>query len=177
MKQDITIGGTFTQPGFSMVSGFTEAESREYEIIVGKSGDIWLFNREDGNSLYVSGGKGSRGFGGGTVRFKLKNGLGFVELIGPWHSNQIAFLEDTGIDVSDKFTTWGCIGNERGYDENTNAWQIKDVCWFDSTETIGTFNRVEDTAQAMANEHQRPFHFYQETRGGSTFGTVKPEVK
>ena len=73
---------------------------RKYE---GKSGKTWLVGiTEDWkNHIYVSASKeeskaeykGSRGFDGRTLEFKLENG-NTMFLQGPWHSNPNLFLAD-----------------------------------------------------------------------------------
>lgn len=159
-----------------MVSGFSEVASIKYHLHIGKSGDMWMVGdcETTGESVYVSGGKGSRGFGGGTVRFELSNGFGFVDLIGPWHSNTDCLFKDTGVDVRNTFRSWGCVGTEQFYDDNTGEPGIGNILWFDDVPRIGAFDRVDKIAKKMQRDSKVPLFYYRETRGGSSLGSVSP---
>jgi hypothetical protein len=164
---DLILGGTFTTPPYSMISGIDEALSRKYHKHIGKSGKIWLVSNElaCAENIYVDGGAGSRGFAGRTMTFELVDGS-TVNLIGPWCSNTEALFVDTGIDVRDKFYTWGCIGTSR----SGNG--ISNLIYFDTDPVLGTFNRIETLAKQLSEERQQCLYYYSQTRGGSTLGPV-----
>jgi len=171
MINDITLGGTFTINRRPMVSGIPSAD-QEWKIAVGKSGRIWLYH-PDRSAVWVSGGPQSRGYGGSTVAFKLADGLGIIQLVGPWHSNSDSFFKDTGIDVREQHVTWGCIGTGRDYDTNTDSMRITGVLWFDSEPTKGLYERVDLLAWEMQQATpDRPLFLYTESEGGSHCGSV-----
>lgn len=167
---DLVIGGDFTIPNYAMVSGEPPAEEG-HKIAVGKSGRIWLYT-PDRSRVYVSGGKGSRGFGGSTVNFKLADGLGSIDLVGPWASNADAFFKDTSIDVRQNFVTWGCVGTGREYSSNTGETRITGVLWFDAEPVKGAFDRVDFVAWEMQEKSDVPLYCYSESEGGSSHGPV-----
>lgn len=169
----LVIGGVFTEQG-AIVRPLIKRENIEYRIATGKKYEIWLYTPDNASNTFCSGGPGSRGFGGSTVRFKLFNGLGHIDLKGPWHSNTDSLLRDTGIDIRDKFRKWGCIGTGRDFDQNTNANRITDLIWFDADITIGTFDRIEEYAQKLADERNQTLYYYEESEGGSSWAIATP---
>lgn len=171
MTHDIVIGGTFTVPRRGMISACAPNDET-WKIAIGKTGRIWLYH-PDRSGVWVSGGPQSRGCGGNTVSFELADGLGTINLVGPWHSNSDAFFKDTGIDVRDKHVTWGCIGTGRNHDNNTDAAQITGILYFDTEPTIGLFERVDLLAWEMQQARPDvPLFMYWESAGGSSHGPV-----
>lgn len=70
---DLVLGGNFTVPQYSMISGQGEYQSKEWLKIEAKRG-IWLVlpNREASQIIFWRDTKGtSQGFGGSTLKFKI----------------------------------------------------------------------------------------------------------
>ena len=172
---DLVIGGNFTIPGYASYSGQGKAESGEYDMVIGKSGRTWLYHPEE-SSCYVSGEKGSRGFGGSTLRFKLRTG-GTIDLTGPWASNADALFKDTGVDVRNNFITWGCVGTGRNYDANSGLTKLTGVKWFDAEPTKGDYDRIDYIAWEMQKASDEPLYYYRESEGGSSHGPVSMPYK
>ena len=157
--------------------GSEEAEKRTYKKYIGKSGRIWLVacQENEADNIYVSGGKHSQGFGGRTLTFDLEGG-GAIELQGPWHSNSVALLKDTGVDVTNKHFTFGVIGQDIRYGSHgLHPVTIINVLHKDEKWTLGEFNRIEKLAQEIANELQLRICYFQKSKGGSSCGPIKPE--
>lgn len=173
MKQELTIGGTFVASHRPMICGSAEAEGNRYKLYVGRSGTIWLvgISEDQGNAVYVQGGPNSDGFGGRVLTFRLENGCDSISLKGPWHTNPSSLLSDTGIDVRDKFYTFGVVGEGREYPAITK------LLWFDTEPVIGSFDRVKQKAQEIANERGQTVFYYMESRGGSSCGAIDPDHK
>lgn len=169
---DLVIGGNFTEAPYSMFSARSEAESRGYKLITGKSGRRWLYNDEivdAGDAIYVEGGPNSRGFGGSTLAFPLLAG-GTLSLKGPWHSNSNALFADTGVDLRNRRLVWGCIGRRREYHNDQSA--TCDLLWFDREPIEGPLDRVEQLAARMSDERGEALYYFWMTRGCSTSGSV-----
>lgn len=175
MLHELVIGGNFTIPNYASVSARPN-ESTGHKIAVGTSGRVWLY-QEGESRVHVSGGPGSRGFGGSTVSFTLADGLGKIDLVGPWASNADSFFKDTGIDVRNNFVTWGCVGRGREYDSNTGETRITDLIWFDLEATKGDFERVDFEAWALQEKSDVPLYAYVESEGGSHHGSVSMPYK
>src|SRR5690606_10463847 len=120
------IGGHFTENMAPERPRYMRSEI-EFELATGKEGTIWLYDPTNASNTYCSGGKGSRGFGGSTVQFTLSNGRGTISLIGPWHSNADNLFEETGVDLRNKFYTWGCVGTGMEYDGNSGQTRITNI--------------------------------------------------
>ncbi|QIG68877.1 hypothetical protein EVB71_025 [Rhizobium phage RHph_Y55] len=167
---EIVLGGSFFQPNYHMVSADPSSADR-WESVVGRSGHTWLYQPE-GSVVWVEGGPGSQGCGGRTIPFVLTDGS-TLELKGPWCSNSDAFFKDCGIDVRANHFTWGCIGTERLYDENTRRSGIGNILWFDPEPVKGFFDRVDLIAWKMHLENpDLKLQVYWESRGGSSLGPV-----
>lgn len=174
-KQELILGGSYKTDAYMMISASAEAEKREYELYRGKSGTLWLLSTQENcaDNIYCSGGATSQGFGGGELEFKLARGLGSIKLKGPWHSNGEAFSADTGIDVSKKHLSWGCVGLGREFEKGRAI--ITGLLYFDKEPQIGSFHRVRDIAQEIANTRGETVMCYKEGPGGSSSGQVKPK--
>lgn len=174
---DLVIGGDFTIPGYAMVSAQAMGQDREWKIALGKSGRIWLYS-EGRSSVWVEGGKGSRGCGGSSVAFKLAGGVGSISLVGPWHSNADACFVDTGVDVRSNFMTWGCVGTGRSYDSNTGQSKVTGLVYFDKQPTKGLYERVDLIAWEMQEKDpDTKLYVYSESEGGSHCGPVTMPYK
>lgn len=170
MTQGLKIGGDYTAASYSMFSGQAEAAAHIYNIHIGKSGRIWLVSteRDCASNIYVQGGPKSDGFGGAMLEFILANGVDKIKLKGPWHSNADSFLSDTGIDVRNRHLTFGVIGKGRDWKDGRSI--IKDLVYFDTEPTLGTFNRISNKAEKMAKVMNQQLYVYSESKGGSSCG-------
>lgn len=188
---DLMLGGNFRIPGYSMIyaQGMAQEHGRKYFLYFGKTKingqrRRWLVSATDedcGNYIYVEGGPGSQGFGGACLRFQLAP-CGYIELVGPWHSNSSSLFMDTGIDVRDKYLTFGVIARRRALkdvpdNQDRRAEYLEDIVYFDEKPTLGHHERVRDIAQRMANEMQERLFAYNECIGGSSHGAVYPSKK
>lgn len=165
----------------AMICGAADAEKRTYKIYMGKSGRTWLvaIQENQADNIYVSGGKHSQGYGGRTLTFHLEPGGGKAALVGPWHSNSGALLADTGIDVTDRYLTFGVIGLGREYGTvgmGLHPITIKDVVLKDTEWTLGTYDRIEVLAQELANELGTSVVYFVKSKGGTHSGFTKPKT-
>lgn len=168
--QVVALGGNFFQPNYFMVSADPH-KSDIWKKVTGKSGRIWLYQPE-GSRVWVDGGKGSQGCGGRTLTFTLDDGT-TQDLIGPWCSNSDACFADTGIDVRKNHVTWGCVGTERLFDQNSGRSGIGNIIWRDEEPTKGLFERVELIAWKLQQENpDLTLQVYRESEGGSSLGPV-----
>lgn len=167
---ELTLGGDFIAPPYSMFSGQGEAVAHTYNIHLGKSGRIWLVSTDCdcASNIYVQGGPKSDGFGGAVLEFTLANGCDKIKLKGPWHSSSESLLFDTGVDARDRTLVFGVIGKGRDWKDGRSV--IKDLVYFDKEPTLGTFNRISDMAEAMAKEMNQQLFVYSATKGGSSCG-------
>lgn len=159
-----------------MKSGMSEAQNRTYHQVIGKTGKIWLYAHQvnSADNVYVEGDKGSNGFGGATLEFKLVTGE-TIALKGPWHGNSDALFKDTGVDIRDRCLTQGIIAKERRDGENYFAPQIyTEVYHYDELPTVGNFNRIEDLAENIAYELNDPVYYAMISSGGGMSGLKEP---
>jgi|SRR5215813_3051286 len=167
---ELKLGGDFIHPSYSMVSGSAIAESNTYTKVLSKTGKIYLVaDRPDAASyIYVEGGPGSDGFGGRTLAFTLTDGT-VLQLKGPWHTNPHDLLANTGIDLRNKFMTWGCVGTGREH----SPMRVTGLVYFDPEPTIGAFDRVEKLAERMAEQRIEQLAYFSESQGGSSCGFTR----
>jgi hypothetical protein len=133
----------------------------------GKSGSIWYVGdcEEKGAHVFCST-RDKSGFGGGEIKFPLKDGA--VDSIkGPWHSSCDSLFDDTGIDVRDKHFTMGIISKGRGFTGNPYHYTImKDVLYRDDKPILGDFHRVTLLAMEISKKMDASVYCYNESRGG-----------
>ncbi len=162
-----------------MTCASSEAESKKYNYVVGKSGCIWLYAVQDNSAdnIYVSGGKNSDGFAGRTLTFPLIDGKE-LKLAGPWHANSHDLFKDTGIDLRDKNLTFVVIGlgRETKKTEKGRLDIMLDVIYKDKEPTIGYFDRGDRLAQEIANKIKRPVFYYIQSCGGSSSSKIEPNI-
>lgn len=150
-----------------------------FETHIGKSGCTWLIpavtvypNRAD--HIYVTehpdSNKKGRGFAGATLDMPLITGASFL-LKGGWHGNTKDLLEDTGIDLTREFLTYGAVGLYRGY----SGMEIVGVLYSDKSPQIGYMDRVARLAQKFTNEHDWPIFYSYLSAGGGASAIVNPE--
>lgn len=180
-------------PHTGMTSGQGIAVEHTYDMYVGKSGRAWFVPNDIPNvadQIHCTDSddwdKAGRGFGGTalTLIVTKKDGktiagepLEFV-LKGGWHSNDNALKNDTGVDVSDKHLTYGAVGFERLHWSSEHPeynMGIARVLYADEQPTIGTFNRIQNIAQRLANMLNQEVQYSVSSDGGGSAGPVKPE--
>jgi hypothetical protein len=182
----LVLGGNFSLIDtykYQMFSGIGDAEDscRKYFLYIEEGGRRWVVSATDENCaeyIYVDGGKGSQGFGGARLRFQLAP-CGYVEFEGPWHSNSDSFFKATGIDVRDKYRTWGIVARRRTFVKNENMgstmpYILEDILHFDPMPVLGRFNRVRDIAQELADKLDETIYYFDSSRGGSSCGPMDP---
>ena len=176
--ETLTLGGQFTTPTHSTISGQAEAVSRPFKLHTARTGLRYLYNDDlpdAGAHIYVEGGPRSQGFGGAIIPFRLVDGT-ILELRGPWHSNSDALFSATGVDLRSCHVSWGCIGT--GRDHKGMASIITNLLHFDPPGGIeGTFSRIEHLANSMALAHGTELAYYSESRGGSQCGFTRAHPK
>ena len=160
-----------------MKSGRVEQEKYVYNKAVGKRGTWYFPSNSDhpaDNIYFRSYSKDkSEGFAGRVLEFHLKNGE--VDLVqGPWNSNAQSFLDDTGVDLRDKFRTFGVVAKGIRYDGNDAI--LTDVLYIDDEPVIGEFDRIEKIAQNTANALGIKVRYYSESAGGSITSWCDPVV-
>lgn len=187
---DLVLGGNFTAPAYSMFSASGDVTQRLWRRVPNKpnfpdyhewyvpaNGDttpILYHNRRDVNS---------RGFGGRTLKIRVVNHLDpdaadaiqEVDLQGPWSGNSAALFEQTGLDYTQMYLTWGCIGKKRSYQGNAGGASrtvIEDLVYFDDQPTRGPFNRIERLAKQLSDEMGVPLAYWETSYGGSTSAVV-----
>lgn len=146
-----------------------------YSKYIGKDNRIWIVGNSKMASSFIfvsarpcenePGYKGFRGFGGGTLSFKLDNNE-VIELQGPWHSNSDSLYVYTGIDVRNTSLTWGVISEERTSDDNYIT-IMKNVIYIDDEPKFGKFSRIKELAKEIGGKF-----YYMESAGGSSNGPI-----
>lgn len=161
----------YVSDDYEMFSGSADAESKVYNLVVGKSGKRWLYT-DYADNIYVEGVPNSRGFGGRTLTFELINGSE-IKLTGPWHTNAETLYRDTSVDLRDKHLTFIVVALER-----VRVWPkiiLKDVIYKDEKPLLGLFNRGDIIAKKLAIELNKTVFVYRQSKGGSSCGPVTPE--
>lgn len=143
-----------------------------YLMVVGKSGNAWFYPSNipnpgdeikvtDSNNWSVAG----EGFGGSTLMLNLVGGNKFP-LMGGWHSNSHTLLVDTGVDLTHKHLTHGCLSEVDG----TPVWE--DVGW-----VVGEFDRVVNCCWDIVERSGVPLRCEVQTMGGGSSRVIYPENK
>lgn len=151
----------YDAPPYRMICGSSEAQERRYKLYVGQ-GLRWLVADQENaaDNIYVEGGPGSQGFAGRELTFKLVDG-GEIRLKGRWHTNSHSLFQATGIDVRDKYFTFGAIGRDA-----KGSMGVSDVLYMDEDWTLGEYDRIEKKANLMAVEYGKLCFSYQSNIGG-----------
>lgn len=171
---------------YQQIAASGEVAVREFDLHVGKSGRRWLVARQKNaaDNVYVEGGKGSQGFGGRKIPFKLADGS-VLELVGPWHSHAGALRADTGVDVTDRHHTQVILIAGSRYREegkNQNGFPnlrdgYKDVYVYREN-VLGEFSggrEFKQMAKDLATQLGHTVYLYTQTYGGSSCSPVDPE--
>lgn len=165
-----------------MKSGMHEAETKKFKKIETER-KVWYVSAQDNSAdnVYVSikGEKPDgcfRGFGGATLKFALEDGT-VDEVTGPWHSNTEALFNDTGLDIRDRHMTFGAVGKDRVYDDDHKRCFLSDVMFEDDDWVIGSFHRIKDIAQKLADESGERVWYYSQSQGGSTTSWLDPKTE
>lgn len=159
-----------------MICEQLEAQRRVYRRVNGKDGNVWLYAIEENSAdhVYVSGKPGSDGFGGATLTFKLEDGSE-LKLTGPWKTGAQRLFQETGVDLSDRFLTFGVISREIGDGAYIFRPTMIDVVYKDKKPTVGRENRIDAIAMHLANELQAKLHVWIGTSGGSRQLVAMPD--
>jgi len=146
------------------------------------NGDLWFWPKDHPNAgdhiHYWRRAENPRhGYGGRTIVFKIgEEDHDWISVKGPWHSNSGALLNNTKVDLTCNHLTWGVIGYERRQDK-TLMGVITDIAYMDSRPVVGTFNRLADIAQFIADDSKKRVVMYMASVGGSRAGWIDPTVK
>jgi hypothetical protein len=156
-----------------MISAHGEQAAIELWETVERDGTRWFWPADHstpGEHVHVYACP-SDGYGGAVLRFRCKDAT--YECKGPFHSNTDALFAATGVDLRDKHRTWGVVAQRReweGLDEILHS-----ILHEDPPEgVIGTFNRVDEIAQKLADERREVLAVYSQSRGGSSSGWAYP---
>ena len=115
---------------------------------------------------------GTGGFAGRELSFKLEDDS-VLKLQGPWHSNGDSLFINTGVDIRDKFYTYGFIYLDAKCEDGKQHY--KDVLYFDQENVLGSFQRIEDIAQEISNHFKIKVRYGSYSRGGSCHSHKEPE--
>lgn len=152
-----------------MKCGQSEAQERIYKKIDDSSGRVWLIAKQpnEADNIYYHDprDKGSQGFSGSTLAFRLEDGSVY-EAKGPWHSNSDSLYKATGYDIRDKSAAQVAIGLEY----RSGFMTIGKVIYLDEVPVIGKFDRDKDIALKFANQLNRPVMRLRKSASGSSLG-------
>jgi len=174
---------TWLYPRTGMISGQGEAMANKYHMHVGQSGKAWFVaDRENCAdhiycTAYADWDKTGKGFAGAHLPLILVDDTQFI-LKGGWHTNSDALYADTGVDVFDRYLTFGAVGLSRLVWSPENPeydMGIDQVIYADEEPKMGSFNRIKDIAQQLANEIERKVYYSVKSNGGGSCGPVNPE--
>lgn len=158
----------------AMICGRAEPESRVFRKIDCARG-VYLVAVQDAaaDHVYYHNPKdtNSDGFGGATLEFRLEDGSVY-KAKGPWKINAEALLKDTGVDVTDKYSTFVVIGRDVRFGERDNSSLgckrfITDVVYQDDGWKVSRFDRDREVLSTLP---PGKYYFYLETHGGSHSG-------
>ena len=159
---------------FPVVIASNEVGEHTYRAVVGSSGLRWYVPTDIENvadCLYVTEhadwNKSGTGFGGRDLSMKMEDGT-TETLRGGWHSNAIAFKQDTGEDVLNKHKTFVVIAERR------DAEFLYDVIYADEAPQISEFRRGELMAKELAKKLNKPLVCFSRARTGAVIGMVYP---
>lgn len=187
-------------PRLGMRSGQGDALDGRHNFAVGKSGRAWLWRPGEPSFVYCTDraewSYTGRGFGGAHLPLRLTDaGAREYEMVcdhkacggdhskfvlyGGWHSNSGALLDETGVDLTQLFVTWGCVSLAVHYNTGVSAWVPATQCGIlhvDPPEGgVGDFDRIKHIAERFADEFQRPVYYYSSSTGGASAGPVLPD--
>lgn len=112
------------------------------------------------------------GFGGSTLNLVLNNGDTF-QLRGGWHTNADHLYVHTGVDIRNRYATRGVLATTFVKDPPLTLGGI----FRNETEWIeGTYERVNDLAQALALTISYPVIYWKQTTGGDELSTKYPTI-
>jgi hypothetical protein len=164
---------------YRQVSAFPHAyNDTPYRKVMGKSGKAWFYKpgKFAATAIYVDGGKGSQGFGGQTLQFKLEDGTTF-DSAGPWMTTAENMLADTGVDLRDQQATRVIISRKVHYPKNIYAFMpdMIDVVYYEEQFVEGRFERAKEKVREIVKETGESLHYFIESFGGAQCGMMKPE--
>jgi hypothetical protein len=161
-----------------IISGQGEAIKNVYDVHRGESGFLWLVPsniKSKADHIYVQGKNGSDGFGGATLNFDISHGDS-ISLSGAWKTGPGALLKDTGIDLTNTFSTFVVVGRRRIHPPNSYMrGVIEDVVYQDGDWTIGSYDRGMEMAKSLVKELNETLYLYRMTQGGAMGRQITPE--
>lgn len=110
----------------------------------------------------------SEGMGGRVVPFKCTDGQ-TIEIQGPWWSNADAFLNSTGIDVTNEYLTRVIISKGHRYDSEEHQAYMTDVLYFEEEPVLGSFDRYKEVIQSIFDQYpelNEVYYMQQSSDGG-----------
>lgn len=165
----------------AMVCASYEASLKTYRKVGGKSGNTWLVpTLGDPSKIHLDRhDPKSKGYGGSTLTFRLDNGEEY-SVKGPWNSNSDSLYHDTGIDLRNNHKSRGIVALKREVPEDRSRYSsmdyiYKDVLHLDEDMVRGSFNRVEDIGQKIANELNQTVYYQVVSQDGGSSGTIEPQ--
>lgn len=166
-----------------MISGQDDIQGRKYRLLIAKpcgyfpKGRRWLVADQESaaENIYAEGGPGSDGFGGATLTFDLVDG-GTLSLKGPWKAGADGLFKATGFDCRATYFSRGIVAFERETGKRyTDPDIFRDIIHYDEAPVLGTFDRIQDIAQAAANETGRKVWHSSISKGGGHAGWAEPK--
>jgi len=164
---------------------FAQSELTEHtfhHVVV--KGEHWLWAADVENSadfVYAGSDRRSeagRGMGGAACTFKLVDG-GVVVLYGPFKCAPSYLKAAAGIDLSSRHYTRGVIAFAYAMSKEGGSYfqrkDFTDLLHLDEDWTLGTFDRIEELAQEIANREGRKVYYHSQSSGGSTAAWQHPE--
>lgn len=165
---------------YGQVSADPNAQKNSsYRKVIGKSGKAWFYvpGPFAADAIYVDGGKGSKGMGGRTITFHLKDGTTFNS-IGPWMTTANNMYSDTGVDLRNQYSSRLVLARGVHYPEDGHHYAVPemlDVVFHEEKPVEGKFERARELAKKIVNEMNESLYYFIETNGGSQQGLMKPE--
>lgn len=158
----------------AMICASAEAEARTFTKVAGKRG-IWYVSTDDNaaDNIYVCN-SNKEGMAGRHLSFRLVDGHE-EKVHAPWHSNSLALLADTGIDLTDKHLMSYVISLKR---ESTGGWysadNMIDVIEDASKPRLMSYDRPKQIAQEYADALGHNVFLSQKSSGGGCARRVEP---
>jgi hypothetical protein len=130
-----------------------EYQKTLFNKVVGKSGKAWYYNG-DPSSVWVDG--DGQGMGGRTVTYEMLEG-DVEEVKGPWQGNATALKQDTGVDLTQNFWSYGLVFASRADSIRFEKGEDVEPVVMDSDWTRGSYDggveRMKDMLIAMGLDY------------------------
>jgi len=119
--------------------------------------------------FHAPGSTSSQGYGGRKMDFTLDDGS-VEHTQGPWHGSAESLLQDTGVDMQDKYLTFCVIGT--GHERNPE--RVTGVLHQDVDYVVSEFDRPQKLAQQYADRLRKSVYLWAATAGGGRMCWVRP---